>query len=120
MRSNLAYWAGLTACAGILAVAWILTDELAGWVSLPLLMALASGGLLIAREKTAAGASVVAGLACTLHAGVLLAGGAKEAPLLAGYLLSALVLSACGLALRKATQAGGPLSPTTDGPHQLG
>ncbi|MCI3133132.1 hypothetical protein [Phenylobacterium aquaticum] len=120
MRPNFTYWAALAACAGILAVAWIMTDELAGWVSLPLLMALMAGGLLIAREKTAPGASVVAGLACTAHAGLLLAGGNKEIVLLAGYLLSAVVLAAGGLALRQAAKANGPLSPTADGPHQLG
>lgn len=120
MRSNLAYWAALAACAGILAVAWILTDELAGWVTLPLLMALMAGGLLVARERTAAGASVVSGFACTAHAVFLLTGGAKEVSLVAGYLLSALVLAACGFALRTTVDASGPLSATTDGPHQLG
>lgn len=120
MRPNFTYWAALAACAGILAVAWIMTDELAGWVSLPLLMALMAGGLLIARDKTAPSASVVAGLACTVHAGLLLVGGDKEVSLLAGYLLSALALAACGVALRQAAKANGPLSPAADGPHELG
>jgi hypothetical protein len=100
MQTKPTSWVALAACAAILTVAWIMTDELGGWVSLPLLMALMSGGLLIAREKTAPGASIVGGLACTAHAAALLVGGHANPALTAGYMIAGLVLAACGWSLR--------------------
>lgn len=96
-------WAALAACAGILAIAWVMTDELGGWVSVPLLMALMASGLLLAKEKAAPAASVIAGTVCAAHAASLLVGERQSVPLLVAYLVCSLVLLANGWSLRRAT-----------------
>jgi hypothetical protein len=100
MRTKITTWLVLAACAGILAVAWVLTDALGGMVVLPLLMALMAGGLLIARERFAPGAAVVAGGVMFAHAVWLLVGGGLALALVGAYAVCALGLGVCGLVLR--------------------
>lgn len=100
MRTKITTWLALAACAGILAVAWVLTDALGGMVVLPLLMALMAGGLLIARERFAPGAAVVAGGVVFAHAAWMLVGGGQSLALVAVYAVCAVALLVCGLVLR--------------------
>lgn len=105
-------WVALLACVGILAVAWVMTDALGGAVAVPLLMALMSGGLLIAREKTAPGAAIVAGVVVSAHGLLLLVEGGRDLLLLLSYLICGVVLLVCGATLR--ATARGTEAPTAE------
>lgn len=92
----------LALCAGGLATAWLLTDTLGPWVIVPLLTGLMAAGLLIAGEARASGVASLAGLIQSAQAGLLLSQGQGPVTLLAAYLICALGLALCGLALRRA------------------
>lgn len=111
MTSQALRWSGLAACAGALAIAWLLTDSLGAWVILPLLASLTTAGLLIAQERRAAVVAILAGSLQAAHAGLLLVEGPAPLTLPGIYLVCALALAACGLGLRRA-----PPPPATPDP----
>lgn len=107
-------WGALAACAGALALAWLLTDVLAGWVILPLLASLTAAGLMIAREARAPIVATLAGGLQAVHAALLIAAGHGPRGLESGYLVCALLLAGCGLALYRHPLPPAPADPGPD------
>lgn len=106
--------AALAACAAALAVAWLLTDSLGGWVILPLLASLTAAGLLIADDRRAPMVALLAGILQVAHAIRLLAQGPGPVPLALAYLGCAAFLAACGLGLRRYPPSRPAADPAPD------